>query len=255
MNIAIIQARLASTRLPRKVLLPLGADTVLNWVIRRVRAASLLDDVWVVTSVSPEDKAIVRACAEQGANVFLGSQHDVLDRYYQLARHLPKPCNVVRITADCPLIDALVIDDVVRTHVSEQNDYTSNTLTPTYPDGEDVEVFTFDALQAAWKDAALLSEREHVTPFIKNHPSVFKLGNVANDVDLSGKRWTIDEEADYIFLKKIFEDLGARSGEFGMREVLSYLARNPQHEEVNSRIIRNEGYLASLRKDKEAAEH
>ena len=246
MNVAIIQARLGSTRLPGKVLLPLGSDTVLQCVVKRVQAARLVDTVWVVTSVSPEDKRIVRACAEAGLNVFLGSESDVLDRFYQLAKHLPRDCNLVRITADCPLMDPSVIDLVIKIHLDEKNDYTSNTLKPTFPDGEDVEVFTFRALECAWKSARLTSEREHVTPYIKKHSELFRLRNVENSIDLSSKRWTLDEKSDYEFLRPIYEQLGAVSALFGMKDILSYLLENPHLEEINSQITRDEGYRKSL---------
>lgn len=249
MNLALIQARIGSSRLPSKILKNLGSKTVLEHVVERVKRAKLVDEVVVVTTIEKQDLEVVRYCSENSIRVFVGSEDDVLDRYYQAAK-LFKPDNVIRITSDCPLMDPNVIDMVVKAHLGKESDYTSNTLDETFPDGEDVEVFTFNSLERAWNDATLQSEREHVTPYIKTNPELFKLQSIKNDENLSDKRWTIDNQEDYDFLEKIFYSLESENEFFGMDEVLNLLKSNPEWEGINSHIVRNEGYLKSLKNDK-----
>lgn len=246
--IGIIQARIGSTRLPRKVLLPLAGKAVLEHVIARVGSSSQIDEVVVATTIAAGDARIAALCDGLQVRVFRGSEDDVLDRFYRSARLL-KAEHVVRITADCPLMDPDIIDLIVSRHLVSKADYTSNTLLPTYPDGEDVEVLTVDALERAWRDATLRSEREHVTPYLTSHPEIFNLVNVKNAVDLSAKRWTLDREVDYDFLKTIFARLYPRNPLFGMREVLDFLKDNPDVEKKNMNISRNEGYRISLKED------
>ena len=246
--IAIIQARLGSTRLPGKVLFDLEGKTVLEHVIRRVKSSKLVTDVIVATTINKEDLKIVKLCANLGISVYCGPDDDVLDRYYQTAR-LFKADHVVRITSDCPLIDPMVIDEVITLHVREKADYTSNTIKETYPDGEDIEVFTFAALKEAWKKATLSSEREHVTPFIrKNH--ALKLVNLEFNRDLSHKRWTMDNPEDYEFIKSLYKNIYNKNPDFGMEEILKFIDKNPDIEKINQNINRNEGYLKSLKEEK-----
>lgn len=245
---AIIQARMGSRRLPNKVLLKLGGITVIEHVVRRVLHAKTIKDVIVATTVKKEDLAIVRLLSSKGVSVYSGSENDVLDRYYHAAR-LFNVEHVVRITADCPLIDPKVIDKVVQKYLKTKADYCSNTLDETFPDGQDVEVFSYKVLARAWKNARLISEREHVTSYIKKHPKMSKLVSFINAENIGGKRWTLDEKEDYIFLKKIFKNLYKRNFFFGMEEILAYLEKNPRIECINSGIMRNEGYLKSLKED------
>jgi len=246
--IAIIQARLGSTRLPGKVLLNLEGRTVLEHVIGRVRSSKLVNDVIVATTINKEDLEIVKLCASLGISVYCGSVDDVLDRYYQTAR-LFKTDHIVRITSDCPMIDPKIIDEVVKLHLSEKADYTSNTLKETFPDGQDTEIFTFNALKEAWNNANLASEREHVTPYIRKNPS-FKHVNLEYNEDLSQKRWTLDNPEDYEFIKIIYENLYTKNPFFGMKEILKFTNENPEIEKINNSINRNEGYLKSLKEEK-----
>lgn len=247
--IAIIQARIGSTRLPRKVLLPLAGKSALEHVIMRVKKAEKVSEVIVATSTKENDRKIIKLCNELGVYVFCGSEEDVLDRFYQASRLL-KADHIVRITADCPMIDPGIIDNVILEHIKDRADYTSNTIKPAYPNGEDVEVFKMSVLEKAWKNAKLSSEREHVTPYIRNNSQIFKLLNVAYKVDLSGKRWTLDEEKDYEFLKEIFNNLYPLNPFFGMENILSFLEKNPRVENINSAIMRNKGYQKSLKNDR-----
>jgi len=248
--IAVIQARIGSTRLANKVLLDLEGKTVLEHVIDRVRKSKLVSETVVATTVLGEDLKIVDLCSGKGVKVYRGSENDVLDRFYQAAI-LFNAEDIVRVTADCPLIDHKVIDDVLNLHFKKGSDYTSNIIEETFPDGEDVEVFTLDALKRAWQDAKLSSEREHVTPYIRKKPDIFKLSNLACEKDLSEKRWTLDEKEDYEFIKKIYAALYKKNRFFGIEEVLAVLRSHPEYEEINSRIGRNEGYLKSIKNDTE----
>lgn len=247
--IAVIQARMNSKRLPGKVLMPLAGRNVLEHVAMRVRKAHMVSEVIVATSINEEDAKIAEACEKLGVRVFRGSEEDVLDRFYRASLPLNSD-HVVRITADCPMIDPEVIDSVIARHIKVGTDYTSNTLEPTYPDGEDVEVFKMSALEKAWKNAKLSSEREHVTPYIRNNPQVFKLLSVVRPGDLSGRRWTLDEDRDYRFLKEVFDSLYHLNNFFGITDILKFLEKNPRVEKINSCILRNEGYRESLKKDR-----
>jgi len=247
--VAIIQARLGSTRLPNKVLKKIEGKTILEHVIDRVKAARRIDQVVVATTVNKEDLAIVKICENAGIGVFCGSEEDVLDRYYQAAR-LFGADQVVRITADCPMIDPKVIDAVIELHLKENADNTLNTLKETYPDGEDVEVVKFGALKKAWQEAKLLSEREHVTPYIKNNPGMFKIINLEYWENLSEKRWTLDNAEDYELISRIYKALYHNNALFGMEEILAFLKNCPELEKINQHIARNEGYAKSLKEDR-----
>lgn len=248
--IAIIQARTGSTRLPGKVLLKINSKSVLEHVVGRVMRSRLISKTIVATTIEDEDLQIVKICALKKIPVFCGSMNDVLDRYYQAAR-LHNPDQIVRITSDCPLIDSEIIDLIIKKHLETRADYTANTLLKeTYPDGEDVEIFTMASLKKAWGEARLSSEREHVTPYIRNHPEKFKLNNVKNSENLNDKRWTLDNPEDFKFIKKIYSFLYQENPNFGMPEILKLLKRHPRLELINNRIKRNEGYEKSLKEDK-----
>ncbi len=246
--IAIIQARVGSTRLPNKVLLDLKGKTVLERVIERVAASRLVDKIVVATTVSPDDLALVKLCAENLVSVFCGSEVDVLDRYYQAAG-LFGAGQIVRITADCPLMDPAVIDKVIEEHLRAKADYTANIIKETYPDGEDVEVFTYAVLKKAWQNARLASEREHVTPYIRKHGELFKIVSVEQAENQRVKRWTLDNPEDYEFIKMVYDELFDGQRLFGMREVLEMLEKNEGAESINRHLARNSGYQKSLRAD------
>lgn len=249
MFVAIIQARMGATRLPGKVLLDLEGTTVLEHVINRVKASKLVDLVVVATTVDKKDLKIAALCAELGVSVYCGSEADVLDRYYQAAK-LFKAENVVRITADCPVMDPQVIDEVLALHLRTKADYTSNTLKETYPDGQDVEVFTFEALKYAWKHARLASEREHVTPFVRKHSELFTYATLEYKEDLSNKRWTLDNAEDFEFLKQVYKHLYLKNNLFGMDDLLALVKEKPDIEMINQHIVRNAGFKKSLKEDK-----
>lgn len=245
---AIIQARLGATRLPGKVLLKIMGKTILEYVVERVRKAGTIGKIIVATTIEKEDSQIADLVNGMGVNLYRGSKDDVLDRFYNAAKS-HKVRHMVRITADCPLIDPEIIDRVVDSYHQSGADYCSNTLVETFPDGEDVEVFNYRALSEAWAAARLVSEREHVTPYIRKNPNRFKLLNVQNDTNLYGKRWTLDTKEDFEFIKAVLESVYPVNPDFHMKDVLDFLGRNPSVEEHNKAIIRNEGYLKSLKED------
>lgn len=244
----IIQARMGASRLPNKVLMPLAGKPVLEHVVRRCQHAQLVERVIVATTVDLKDLSIVNFVSGLNVSVFCGSVNDVLDRYYQAAR-LFELQHIVRITADCPMIDPDIIDRVIDEYFDTGADYAANTLKETYPDGEDVEVFSLNILKQAWQEARLLSEREHVTPYIRSN-SIFKKINVVNKVNLSRHRWTLDEPLDYQKLGAIFDVLYQKNPLFHMNDVLRFLDGCPQIEKLNENIDRNEGYQKSLINDK-----
>lgn len=244
---AIVQARMGSTRLPGKVLARVAGRPLLEHVVRRTRAARLLDEVLVATTTSAEDDEIVRWCEENGVPSYRGSVDDVLDRYCSAARRREYD-PVVRITADCPLIDPALIDHAIEAYQEGNHDYVTNALEPTFPDGLDVEVFSAAALQTAHQEARLASEREHVTAFIINHPERFRMLNLKNNRDLGGLRWTVDEPADLRFVEAVYQL--AQNPDVTTEGVLALMRQHPELAQLNANIPRNEGYLRSLQKDR-----
>lgn len=247
-TVAIIQARVGSTRLPGKVLKEICGKPMLWYVIERVKRAKLINEIVVATTTNAEDDEIVKIAEQCRVKTFRGSEDDVLDRYYRAAKEF-KADVVVRITADCPLIDPEIVDKTVEFFLKGDFDYVSNTVRPTFPDGLDVEVFSFDALKKAWENATKLSEREHVTPYIRKHPEKFKIGSFEAEHDLSHLRWTVDREEDLRFVREVYERIGKEI--FHMQDVLELLREHPELAEINRGIKRNEGYEKSLREDRE----
>ena len=249
-TVAIIQARMGSTRLPGKALQKIAGQPMLRHVWERARQAKTLDQTLVATSTADTDNAIAEYCAWHEIPCFRGSENDVLDRYYHAASFACAD-TIVRLTADCPLLDAAVINSVVAAFRLGTFDYVSNVDPPTYPDGLDTEVFTFAALERAWRDASLSSEREHVTPYLRASANCFRTANVTGPTDLSHLRWTVDELADLTFVRNVFHALGTT--DCGLAEVVTLLNHSPHLRELNARHTRNEGYQRSLLADQKAA--
>jgi spore coat polysaccharide biosynthesis protein SpsF len=250
--LAIIQARMGSTRLPGKVMADIAGEPMLQRVVERVDRATKLNGIVVATSCSLEDNPIEELCQKLATNCVRGSEHDVLDRYYQAALQHQVDC-IVRLTADCPLADPQVIDRVIGAYIPGEHDYVSNIDPPTFPDGLDTEVFSFSTLERAWRNATLRSQREHVTLYIRNHPELFRLANVANECDLSDLRWVVDEARDLEFVREVYRKLG--NGAFFTEDVLRLLREEPNLKAINSNIVRNEGLLKSLAQDEAVNEH
>ena len=250
-TIAIVQARMGSTRLPGKVMADLLGKPLLARVIERAQAIRDIAAVVVATTTAERDRPLLDLAREYHAEAFAGSEDDVLDRYYQAASALGADV-IVRLTADCPLLDSGVSARVVARFSRGDVDYACNTLPPTFPDGLDTEVLSFAALERAWRQARLTSEREHVTPYIWKHPAEFRLVNVTNAVDRSALRWTVDEPQDLEFVRAVYHRLHrADRTAFGMQEVIDLLEREPGLGAINVRLARNEGYAKSVREDQE----
>ncbi len=248
--ILITQARSGSTRLPGKVLLKVHGQELLKIHLDRIRKAKLVNEFVLATTTNTEDDVIQELCEKWGVRFSRGSEQDVLDRYYQAAKPY-KPDYVVRVTSDCPLVDPEMIDAVVAFTLINDIDYGANILSEKFPDGQDVEVFKFSALEKAWNEAKLQSEREHVTPFIKKN-SDYNAGNLFTAMDLpskinyTGVRMTVDVPQDLELIRVLVEKLGTGESWF---TYANYIIEKNLHN-LNSGVVRNEGYLKSLRDDK-----
>ena len=240
---------MSSTRLPGKVLKTLLGKPMLYRQIERILKSKRIDDLIIATSTSGDDDQIERLCSEINVKCFRGSLDDVLDRFYKAA--LPyKPDFIIRLTGDCPLFDHSLADELIDFFLKGGYDYASNTIEPTYPDGLDIEIMKFSALETTWKEAVLPSDREHVTPYIRKNADKFKLGCMKYDVDLSYMRWTVDEPEDYLFITQVFSALYPEKPDFSWNEVLEFIKANPAIADLNSGFKRNEGYQKSLLNDK-----
>lgn len=229
--VAIVQARMGSTRLSGKVLKDIGTETMLARVVGRVRRARLISEVLVATTDVAADDAIVGECRKCSVPVSRGDEKDVLDRYFRAAQ-LSKAEIVVRITADCPLIDPEITDKTIAEFLEASPDYASNVMKRTYPRGLDTEVMSVAALERAWRQAQKPYEREHVTPYIYEHPGDFKLLSVTGAEDYSAYRWTVDTPDDLEFVRAIYGRL-ASDGAFSWRDVLALLQSEPQLVDLN----------------------
>ena len=242
----IIQARVNSTRFPKKILQNLDKeDRVLEYVINQVKNSKKINQIIIATTLLKDDDIVIDISEKNGCNVFRGSEDDVLDRYFQCARKFELDV-IVRVTSDCPLIDPQIIDQVIEEFESGNFDYVTNTFPRTFPKGLDVEIFSRETLEKMWKNAELPSEREHVTQFIFNN-NEFRIGNVKNDVDLSDMRWTLDEKEDLEFLISIIKR--NKNKPILKDEVLEILSREPSLQKVNSDIDPDQGIKTSKKKD------
>lgn len=231
--VAIIQARMGSSRLPGKVLLDLAGEPMIARVVNRVRRARALHGLVIATTTEPADDALACVCDARGWPCFRGSQDDGLDRYYRAAREHGAEV-VVRITSDCPLIDPDVIDRVVGEFLDRwpQVQYAANDEPcRTYPRGLDTEVFDFVSLERAWREDRNPAWREHITPYLYRRPDLFTAHNVVHEVDYSGHRWTVDTPEDLALVRRIYDHFG--HDRFSWLEVIALLVRHPEWEEIN----------------------
>lgn len=247
--LALIQARCGSTRLPNKVLKDLCGKPALQRMIERVQRSAVVDEVMVVTSIEKNNLPILRLCADLGVRVGVGSEDDVLDRFYQTAKLL-RPEYIVRLTADCPCFDAGLLDEAVGS-MSAGADY-CGMLSESFADGLDLEIMKFTALEKAWREAEHSYEREHVTQYILRHPEIFALENFESPVGYFGNhRWTVDEPEDFEVVRRIYEHfLNTDRGEnFGYQDILAYMEEHPEIRQINSKYVRNEGLQKSIKED------
>jgi len=237
-TVAIIQGRIASSRLPGKILLDIAGKPMLMHVVERARRAKTVDQVVVATTTQPEDDTVEVYCRQSGIPISRGSVHDVLDRFYQAALAF-KADIVVRLTADCPLLDPQVLDYTVEEFLHTGVDFCCNRLPPplkrTYPIGLDVEVCAFQALERAWKEAKEPNEREHVMPYLYDTPGRFKILRVDYEEDYGNMRWTVDTPEDLELVRLIFSRLG-ENRDFTWLDVLELFKREPQLALINSQV-------------------
>ncbi len=234
--VTVVQARTGSTRLPGKVLRPVLGKPVLALMMERVLRSATAGTVIVATTHDPTDDAIVELCRQEGWRSFRGSTDDVLDRHFQAAVRFGADI-VVKIPSDCPLIDPAIIDTVLDRAIGSGADFVSNLHPPTWPDGNDVEAMTMDALTTAWREATRELEREHTTPFLWEQPDRFTVENVAWDRDLSmSHRWVLDYPEDLQFISAVFEALYPTKPDFGVADILALLEEQPTLSEINAHL-------------------
>lgn len=235
---AIIQARMGSTRLPGKVLKTIGDISLLELQIKRIQKSKNIDSIIIATSTNINDDKIEQFCLEKEINFYRGSENDVLSRYYECAKHY-KIEIIVRLTGDCPLIDPSIIDKVIDSHIQEDVDYSSNTVPPEtsfWPDGSDVEVFSFKALEKAHKEATKYEDREHVTFFFwKNKSNDFKTFQLKNSFDWSNYRYTVDYKEDFRVIELIYEEIIARNIFGNISEIIEIMNARPDIREINKK--------------------
>ena len=247
---AIIQARLASTRLPRKILRELfPGRTALACMLERVNKSKLIQSVVVATTTNPGDQELIAYLKKIKQPFFVGDENDVLDRYYQAAKAagLQGDDVIVRLTSDCPAVAPAVIDEVVRYYLDGGFDYAANGLEPyTYPDGMDTEVFSFAQLERAWKEATKPSHREHVTFYFWTNPQLFKLGYYKNKNENEGAyRLTLDYPEDYALLCRVYAALYPKNSGFTMRDIIDFLEQHPEVKNLNAKFARNASWKAA----------
>jgi len=241
MTIAIIQARMGSTRLPGKVLKKVNNIPLLGYQIKRVKQAKKIDKIVIATGNDRANNVLEKFGHQIKIPVFRGSESDVLDRYYQCALKYPKYNHIVRITGDCPVIDPAVVDQVITLFQHEKVDYASNVNPPTYPDGMDTEIFTRQVLIKAAESAQSKSEREHVTIYIRNNKK-FKQANLLSPYDFSHFRLTVDNPEDFEVIKFLIKNTNINQGYLNY---IALLTKNPRVMQKNMHITRNEGLLMS----------
>ena len=247
----IIQARTGSTRLPGKIMMPIDEnDTVLSFGIKQVQSCKKIYQLVIATTDLSEDDVIVDYMNKLNVKCFRGSPNDVLDRYYQCAKKFSFSI-IVRITSDCPIVDPVIVDNTISYFLKNKAkiDYVSNVHPiTTFPDGTDVEVFSFESLEKAWTEAKKPSEREHVTPYLYTSKK-FRLGEFKNSQDLSNLRWTVDHKVDLELIREIVRLIPSRP--ILMENILDLFSKYPELKKINQGIPQNEGYIKSLKEDEE----
>lgn len=245
----IIQARRGSSRFKDKIIKKVFNKPLLFHQIKRIQQSKFISLIIIATTNNKEDKVLKRICDISHVPIFYGNTHDVLDRYYETALEF-KLSNIVRITADCPVIDPIIIDKSISKFRKDKVDYLSNCLVKTFPEGMSVEVFTFDSLKKAWQESNLLSEREHVTPYIWKNPDIFKISELINPYgNQSNFRLTIDYPQDLVLIRAIYKKLFAKNPFFELKDITDLLEFDNSLYNINKNIPKYEGYKKSLKND------
>lgn len=234
--VAIIQARLGSTRLPGKILKEINGRPLLSYQLERLQNSRFIDELVIATTNNEKDNQLVEFCENRQVSFFRGSETDVLARYYEAAVKF-KADAIVRITSDCPIIDLQIVDKTIKDFIDNREyDYVSNTVERTYPRGLDTEVFTFAALEKAYNEAVLERDREHVTAYFYTNSHLFNIGYVKNDVDYSKYRWTVDTEEDFELIKLIIGTLYRENPNFTLLDTVNLMEKNPDWFKINAHI-------------------
>ncbi len=238
--VAIVQARMGASRLWGKVLMALGNTTTLGQVVKRLLRCATLDKVVVATTTRTIDALVEDEANRLGVDVFRGSESNVLARYYLAAKEY-NASTIVRVTADCPLVDPALLNQMLQKFASMSKqgrnvDYLSNTQTRSYPRGLDIEILTIDALARTYKEARAPEELEHVTPYIWKNRGIFNIEQYVSDHDHSNFRWTLDTKEDYEFLSKVFESLEPKNNNFTTDDVMFLLACQPELVDINAKV-------------------
>ena len=248
MIMCIVQARMGSSRLYGKVLKKIdNSNVILDYVIKQLQSSKTVENILVATSNLKTDDLICSHLSSQNIPFYRGSSDDVLDRYYQCAKKFSVDI-IVRITADNPLIDPQIVDLVVNNFINNKYDYASNSINRTFPYGTEVEVFSFQALEKAWKNAKKPSEREHVTSFILDPQNGFILFNVKQKENFSFLRYTVDRIDDLKLVKEILKNIHTRP--ILMKNILNLYKMKPEIFKINENV-KHDGYISSLKKDEE----
>jgi spore coat polysaccharide biosynthesis protein SpsF len=243
----IIQTRMGSTRLPGKVLKKIDEkNSVLYYVISQLQYSKFIDQIVVATTTLKEDDEIVKFCIDHNVKYFRGDPVDVLDRHYQCAKKFSFS-NIVRMPSDKPLLDPNLVDKVISIYNNGDSDYMTTFQPLTFPIGTEVEIFSFLALESAWKNAKLPSEREHVTPYFYNNPEIFKTFNLKNDFNNSNYGWVVDTQADLDFVREIVSRISKRP--ITMNIIIDLLKNYPHLIDINKNVNRQESVEKSIKED------
>ena len=241
----IIQARMGSARLPGKVMLKIDKkNPVIHYVLEQIQHCKYLDDIVVATTNLKEDDIIAEFGKNYGIKIFRGNSTDVLDRYYKCAKKLSYS-KIVRITSDNPLIDPVIIDKIIKKFISKKFDYVSNTIKRTFPYGTEVEIFSFNALEKAWKNSENHYEREHVTPYMYDKNNKFKISNFSFHTNLSHLRWTLDTKEDLKMIKTLIKKIERRP--IFLKDILWILKKEPNLMNINQNSSIDDNFLNSLK--------
>ena len=243
----ILQARVGSTRFHKKVMELINSEPLIFHVINQARHSKYAKNIVIATTQNKEDDVIEEYLKGKSNHIFRGNEKDCLDRYFQCAK-LHSFKIIVRITCDNPLIDPTLIDEAIDIFINNKYDYVTNCKPRTYPQGTEVEIFSFTALENAWKYSKKHSEREHVTPYFYNNPEKFKIFNIKNDSNLSNLRWTVDRVEDLDFVKTIYAKL--KKSPILMNDILKLLIDEPNLVKINEKHMIDEGYLQSITNEK-----
>ena len=244
----IIEARTSSSRLPNKVVAEIEGKPMIFYVIDRIKQIKSVEQIILATTQEENDKILTEIAKQNSIGSFVGDSIDVLDRGYQCAlQNNADP--IIRITGDCPLIDPDIVEEMLEFYLKNNYDYVSNRINPKYPDGLDVEIYSFNTLQMAAQNAKWSSERELVTTYITKNPKNFKIFSYENQEDLSEYRWTVDEQKDLEFIRKIYSIMKPKTN-FSMKEIVEIISKNSELLKINAGIMRNEGHLKLYDNDK-----